>query len=70
MNEAMIKNIIDYKLSAARKLMSKLPPKVSEPLKDLGKIVLESINESSKEIKNQPAGKAKQTNELNNIKID
>jgi hypothetical protein len=70
MNEMLIKNIIQYKLTATRKIINKLPADLSDEAKNLGRIVLESLNENFQEIKNQPENKIKSKNVINNIKID
>ncbi|QCX33124.1 hypothetical protein FDN13_05090 [Caloramator sp. E03] len=68
MNEKLIKKIIDYKLSAADTIINNLPSGVSKELRDLGRIILESLNENAQKIKEKPAGKSK--DKLNNITIE
>lgn len=70
MNEALIKNIVQLKLTAAGKILDHLPSETSDSLKKLGKIILESINESSPITKNGPVNKAKSGDKINSIKID
>lgn len=70
MNEAFIKNIIQLKLTAAGKILDQLPPKMSDNLKNLGKTILDGINESSQKTKDQSISKSKSTDKLNNINIE
>lgn len=70
MNEALIKNIIKYKLTTADKILNQLPQEMSDNLRNLSKIILESINESSQEIKDEPVNKRKSKNGLENIEIE
>ena len=59
MNETLVKNIVKYKLNAAEKLLDCLPSEISNSLKDLGRLMLKSINENSQELKEQPINKTK-----------
>ncbi len=70
MNEALIKNIIKYKLATADRILNQLPQEMSNNLRNLSKIVLKSINESSQEIKNEPVNKKEAKNGLKNIEIE
>lgn len=70
MNEALIKNVIQLKLTAAGKILDQLPSEMSDSLKNLGKIILEGINESSQKTKNRPVNKNKSEDKLNSIKIE
>ncbi|MBL4934486.1 hypothetical protein JK636_01790 [Clostridium sp. YIM B02515] len=70
MNEALIKNIIKYKLTKADKILNQLPQEMSDNLRNLSKIVLKSINESSQEIKDEPVNKSKEKDGLKNIGIE
>lgn len=70
MNEALIKNIIKYKLTTADRILNQLPQEMSNNLRNLSKIVLKSINESSQEIKNEPVKKREAKSGLKNIEIE
>lgn len=70
MNELLIKNIIKYKLAAAGKILEQLPPELSGNLKNLSKIVLETIRENLLETKAPSVNNTKSTTKLNNIKIE
>lgn len=70
MNEELVKTIVQYKLNFAEKILEKLTPEVSNNLRNLGKIILESVNESSQNIKDNSECKKKSTDILNNIKIE
>lgn len=70
MNEELIKNIIKYKLTKADKILNQLPEEMSDNLRNLSKIILKSINESSQEIKDEPVKKREAKNGLKNIEIE
>jgi hypothetical protein len=70
MNEELVKNIVKYKLAVGEKILDRLLPDVSNSLKDLGRIIFESISESLQEVNAQPAKKAKSNDKLNNINIE
>ncbi|GIM30007.1 hypothetical protein CPJCM30710_26730 [Clostridium polyendosporum] len=70
MNEKLIKKFIKYKLSVVGKIVDRLPLKMSKELKNLGLIIIESINESSQKTKERPASKLKSSDKLNNITIE
>lgn len=70
MNEELIKNIIKYKLTKADKILNRLPEEMSDNLRNLSKIILKSINESSQEIKDEPVKKRETKNGLKNIEIE
>ncbi len=69
MNEDLIRNIVKCKLWAAEKLMDHLPQEMSDSLRDLGRLILESINENCRELKGEPTDKARPEG-LNSIKIE
>lgn len=70
MNEELIKNIIKCKLTAAEKILDRLPSEMSNNLKGLGRLILCSINENCHEIKEQPVNRVKLTDDIKNIKIE
>jgi hypothetical protein len=70
MNEILIKNLVKYKLNVADSIINCLPAKMSEDLKSLDKIILDSANESLQDIKEQPVKKTKPENKLQNVEIE
>jgi hypothetical protein len=70
MNEVLIKELVKLKLNAADAIISNLPPKVSEEIKSLGRIILESVNESCKDMKGQEASKVEHKDKLDNVPIE
>ncbi|KJS84741.1 MAG: hypothetical protein JM58_10500 [Peptococcaceae bacterium BICA1-8] len=70
MNETLIKEIIKYKLNVAGTIIDHLPTIMSEEIKNLGRAVLEGVNESSQEIKEQQSKKAKSADKLENVPIE
>lgn len=68
MNEILIKSLIKHKLDMVDLIVNSLPEKVSEEVKGLGRIILESVNESFREKKEQPGGKSK--GKLENVPIE
>ncbi|MDF2597153.1 MAG: hypothetical protein K0R69_3494 [Clostridia bacterium] len=70
MNEALIKDLIKCKLNIVDSIINSLPEKVSEDVKNLGRIVLESVNDSCEEIKKQPLMKLKTENKLQSVPIE
>lgn len=70
MNEELLKELIKLKMYTACEILDFLPPKVSEEVKNLGRIVLEGINESTKEMKEQQGIKSKPSDKLDNVPIE
>ena len=70
MNKALIKGLIKYKLNAADTIVNSLPPKISEEIKNFSRVILESVNESCNEMKEQAASKAKRSDKVDNIPIE
>ena len=70
MNETIIKEVIKFKLQAAETLVDCLPTKVSEEIKDLGRIILQSVNENMNLINENSSKKSKQSDKLNDIPIE
>jgi hypothetical protein len=70
MNEALIKELIKYKLNAADTIVSSLPHEISGEIKKLGRTILASVNESCNAMKEQPASKAKRSDKLDNVPIE
>lgn len=70
MNEEFIKKVINCKLNAAEAILDCLPPKVSQEIKQLGKIILEEVSEKLKEEGTQVSKKPKTSNKLESIPIE
>lgn len=70
MNEELIKEIVKCKLHIANEIIEQLPPSISEEIRKTGKAILESLNEGSQDIKEQPAKKAKASDKLNSVPIE
>lgn len=69
MNEKLIKDLVKFKLIAADEILSHLPQKVSNEVKDFGRIILEGVNENLKTIDEQHK-KTKSSSKLNDIPIE
>lgn len=69
MNKALIKNIIQFKLTTAEKILDRLPKEMSSNLRNLGALVLDNINEGTQQTKDETVSKTK-SSVLNNIKIE
>ncbi|MDD2492221.1 MAG: hypothetical protein PHV12_08550 [Bacteroidales bacterium] len=69
MNEALIKELIKYKLNAANLIVNSLPHNVTEEIRGLGRIIIEGINEGCKDINQQNITNSKKSKNLNNITI-
>lgn len=70
MNELLVKNFIKYKLNTAEAIVEQLPLEVSKEIKALGRVILESLNESSQEMNGQSDKKSKPKDKLNNVIIE
>lgn len=70
MNEALIRELLKYKLNAADIIINSLPSKISGEIKNLGRVILESVNEGLNEMKEQPASEAKRSDKLDNVPIE
>lgn len=70
MNEVLIKELIKCKLNAADRVINNLPPEISKEIKDLSRLILESINESCSERKENKESKPKASNKLENVPIE
>ncbi len=70
MNETLIKELVKYKLRAATAIVDHLPPELSGEIKELGRVLLESINEGFQEIKNHPSQESKPAKKLDDIPIE
>lgn len=68
MNEILIKELIKYKLKVVNTTIDYLPAEISEGLRNLGRIILESVNENSRET--QTGKKTKDSNKLDNVPIE
>jgi hypothetical protein len=70
MNEALIKELIKYKLSMACAVLNSLPPDAADKIRKLGSTVLEGLNEACREIEEKPAAKSKNAEKLEDIPIE
>jgi hypothetical protein len=70
MNELLVRNLIRYKLNAAEAIVERLPLEISKEIKALGRVILESLNEGSQEMKKQPDKETKPSNNLKNVIIE
>lgn len=70
MNELIMKKLIKYKLNAAEAIVEHLPLEISKEIKVLGRVILESLNESSQEMNKQADKKSKPSDNLNNVIIE
>jgi hypothetical protein len=57
MNEALIKNVIKYKLSAASLLLDRLPPEAAKKVKTFGHVVYEAVGEFEEKPPKEDAAK-------------
>ncbi len=72
MNEALIKKLVQVKLDVAEEILEHLPSKQAEEVRDLGKIVLESLNDyaNSSEKKDQKGRSSKKKDEMCKVLIE
>jgi hypothetical protein len=70
MDEELIGKIIELKLNMAEKLIGYLPEEVSLQIKDIGKIILKSINENVQDTKEHSTEKPGTAAHLNHIPIE
>ena len=70
MDEEFIKRIVHLKLDAAERLISRLPEKMSLELREMGRVILKSVNENVKEKEEHPSGKSKPSDQLNHVPIE
>jgi hypothetical protein len=70
MDVGFIGRIIKLKLNVAEKLLEHLPEKTSAQIKDMGKIILNSINENVQATKEHSTGKSGASTHLNHVTIE
>lgn len=70
MNEALIKELIKCKLNAANAIVNSIPSNAAEEIKNFGRIILEGIEESCRDIKEKNKEKSKKSNNLDKIDIE
>jgi len=70
MDERLIGRIISYKLNMAEKLLEHLPEKTSAQIKDMGKIILKSINENVQDTNEHSTEKSGPSTHLNQVPIE
>lgn len=67
LNKALIKELIRCKLNAANAVVDSMPPEIAEEIRELGRLIVEGINECCNDIKTKNPST---TNKLNNIPIE
>ncbi|HWQ72878.1 MAG TPA: hypothetical protein VN370_11225 [Desulfitobacteriaceae bacterium] len=70
MDEEIIGRIIKLKLNMAEKLIGHLPEKAASQIKDLGKIILKSLNENVQDTKEHASEKSGALTHLNHVPIE
>jgi hypothetical protein len=70
MDEELINKLIKYKLNAVGKIVDRMPEKMSAEIKDFGRVILESVNENVREMKEQPSKETKPSDKLNHVPIE
>ncbi len=70
MNEVIIKELIRIKINAARAIVDNLPPGMSQEIKDLGRIILRSVNEISQETERRPAKGTEPSDKVTGVPIE
>lgn len=70
MNEALVKKVIQYKLNIAGSLIELLPSKVSDEVKSLGKVIMESMNENFQDKTKAHDQPTKSTEGINSVTIE
>ena len=70
MNEALIKELIKYKLNAAGTIIDHLPAEMSEEIRNVGKTILEGLNESSRKMIEETSREKKTSNKLNSVPVE
>lgn len=70
MDDKLIKELIKCKLNAAGAIIEHMPPELSKEIKNMGIAILEGLNESSLEMKEQGSGKTKPSDKLYNVPVE
>jgi fumarate hydratase class II len=70
MNKELIRKLVKCKLNLANELLKHLPPEMSEEIKNIGEIILESLNDTSREIKDQYQQKSGHSTNLNSVPVE
>lgn len=70
MDDKLIKKLIKCKLNAAGAIIEHMPPELAKEIKNMGRAILEGLNESSLEMKEQGSGKTEPSNKLNNVPVE
>jgi len=52
MNEALIKELIKYKIKTANDILNSMPPEMADEIRKIGRIVMEGIEEGIKSLEN------------------
>ena len=70
MNEALIKELIGLKLKAADAVLDTLPPRASEHIRNVGRIILEGLNEGCSKTVEKSEPKTGDSGKLKNVSIE
>ncbi|MCQ1529039.1 MULTISPECIES: hypothetical protein [Lutispora] len=70
MNEALIKELIKYKLNAANAIVNSMPPKAAEEIRSFSRIIMEGIEEGCKAMNEKNTLNSKKSNKLDKIDIE
>lgn len=70
MNEKLIKELIRCKLDAANTIIDHMPSEMSEEIRNVGRVILEGLNESLEGIKERPSCKTGSSEKLNSIPVE
>jgi hypothetical protein len=70
MDDKLIKELIKCKLNVACNIIDHMPSGMSKEIKNMGRVILEGMNESSTQMKEQVASKTKYSNKLNNVPVE
>ena len=70
MNETMIKNFISFKMNTADKIIDRLPPEMSQEIKNLRRVIMDSIIEKIHESELKPQTKNESSKSVNHVIIE
>ena len=70
MNETLIKELVKMKMNTAGKIIDRLPPDISEEIKDLRRVIMESVKENIQEEKARPPKEKGSYKPVNHVIIE
>lgn len=70
MDEEFIRKVVKCKMDLAGKAVEHMPSKARTELRELGTVILGSLNECVKEMKSEPPEKEKPREKLNSVPIE